>query len=78
MVRTKEDIDSGSTYKRQTNKVGLQDGVLADPTGYTTDFDLYCGATEQYSQHGQSYDVVMKLCNLTNSKLTTCIVTTST
>ena len=37
--------------------------ILADPTGYTCDFNLYCGRhrTTPLSEHGLSYDVVMEL-----------------
>ena len=37
--------------------------ILADPTGYTCDFNVYCGRhrTAPLSEHGLSYDVVMEL-----------------
>ena len=43
-------------------KFGIELWVLVNSkTGYTFDFDVYIGTTEQKSQHGLGYDVVMKL-----------------
>ena len=38
--------------------MGIQ---VLDPTGYTIDFNLYTGKEEDRTDHGVSYDVVMKL-----------------
>ena len=43
-------------------KWGFKYWVLADPSGYIVDFNLYCGARGQsISPNGLSYDVVMQL-----------------
>ena len=35
--------------------------VVADMSGYTIDFNVYTGNSEQYSDYDLSHDVVMKL-----------------
>ena len=44
---------------------GFKYWVLADPTGYTVDFNIYCGSTsEESSGQGLGYNVVRKLTTL--------------
>ena len=64
MVKSKARTHFRQYIRNKPTKWGFKYWVLADPTGYTVDFDLYCGqhCTDQLSGHGLSYDVVMELC----------------
>ena len=63
MVKSKARTHFTQYIRNKPTKWGFKYWVLADPTGYTVDFDLYCGQhrTNQLSGHGLSYDVVMEL-----------------
>ena len=58
MVKSKARSHFRQYIRNKPTKWGFKYWVLSDPTGYTVDFDLYCGA-----QRGQpiSFDVVMQL-----------------
>ena len=63
MVKSKARSHFRQYIRNKPTKWGFKYWVLADPTGYTLDFDLYCGGrrTTAISEHGLSYDVVMEL-----------------
>ena len=50
-----------TVHQRQTNKIGFKYRVLADPTSYTIDINIYYGATEGTAEKGLAYKVVMDL-----------------
>ena len=47
--------------KDKPTKWGFNVWVIADMSGYTTDFNVYTGKFEQYSDYGLSHNVVIKL-----------------
>ena len=63
MVKSKARSHFRQYMKDKPTKWGFKIWVLADPTGYTFDFNLYCGkqATRQTSPNGLAFDVVMDL-----------------
>ena len=63
MVKSKARSHFRQYLKNKPTKWGFKYFVLADPTGYTLDFNLYCGARRSgpISEHGLCYDVVMNL-----------------
>ena len=42
-------------------KWGFKLWVISDPTGYTLDFNVYTGKSENHGQHGLAYNVVQEL-----------------
>jgi hypothetical protein len=62
MVKSKARTKFRQYIRNKPTKWGYKYWVLADPTGYTIDFDLYYGASRQSrSSHGLAYDVVSSL-----------------
>ena len=63
MVKSKARTHFRQYIRNKPTKWGFKYWVVADPTGYTLDFELYCGKqrTVPLSSHGVSYDVVMEL-----------------
>ena len=63
MVKSKAHIRFHQYIRNKPTKWGYKYWVLADPTGYTLDFDIYCGSAHQDgpSANGIAYDVVVKL-----------------
>jgi DNA excision repair protein ERCC-6 len=63
MVKNKGRHRFGQYMKSKPIKWGLKYWVLADPTGYSVDFNLYLGSAESHStsENGLAYDVVQKL-----------------
>ena len=61
MVKNKGRHRFGQYMKSKPIKWGFKYWVLADPTGYSVDFDLYLGSAESHSENGLAYDVVQKL-----------------
>ena len=63
MVKSKARTTFRQYIRNKPHKWGFKFWVLADPSGYTLDFNLYCGKkrTTPLSVHGLSYDVVMEL-----------------
>ena len=63
MVRSKARTKFRQYMKDKPTKWGFKYWVLSDPSGYTVDFDLYCGASRNTSrsEFGLGYDVVMSL-----------------
>lgn len=63
MVKSKARTSFRQYIRNKPSKWGFKFWVLADPSGYTLDFDLYCGKkrTAPLSGHGLSYDIVMEL-----------------
>ena len=55
----------GNMWKNKPTQWGFKFWVIADSTGYTTNFNLYCGKQRTdlslISGHGLSYDVVKEL-----------------
>ena len=47
--------------KDKRTKWGFKVWVVADMSGYTIDFNVYTGKSEQYSDYGLSHNVAMKL-----------------
>ena len=63
MVKSKAHIRFRQYIRNKPTKWGYKYWVLADPTGYTLDFDIYCGSAHQDgpSANGIAYDIVVKL-----------------
>ena len=62
MVKSKARTQFRQYIRNKPTKWGFKYWVLADPTGYTVDFNIYCGSTsEESSGQGLGYDVVTKL-----------------
>ena len=63
MVKSKARTRFRQYIRNKPTKWGYKYWVLADPTGYTLDFDIYCGSAHQDgpSANGIAYDVVVKL-----------------
>lgn len=59
MVKSKARCHLIQYMKNKPCKWGFKYWVIADPSGYTVDFELY---TEQKGENGLAYDVVMTLC----------------
>ena len=63
MVKSKARSHFKQYICNKPTKWGFKFWVLADPTGYTCDYNLYCGRQRSgtISENGLAYDVVMKL-----------------
>ena len=61
MVKSKARTQFRQYIRNKPTKWGYKYWVLADPTGYTVDFDIYCGTDQQSSGKGLGYDVVTTL-----------------
>ena len=63
MVKSKARTHFRQYIRNKPTKWGFKYWILADPTGYTSDFNIYCGKqrTTVLSGLGLSYDVVMEL-----------------
>ena len=63
MVKSKARTHLRQYIRNKPTKWGFKYWVLADPTGYTIDFDVYGGARQAHerSDKGLAFDVVMKL-----------------
>ena len=63
MVKSKARTHFHQYLRNKPTKWGFKFWVLADPTGYAVDFNLYCGKRRAVplSTLGLSYDVVMDL-----------------
>ena len=63
MVKSKVRTRFRQYIRNKPTKWGYKYWVLADPTGYTIDFNIYCGSSnqEESSGKGLAYDVVAKL-----------------
>ncbi len=61
MVKSKAKTSVRQYIRNKPTKWGFKYWVLADTTGYTVDFNLYCGKSTRSSGKGLSYDVVLKL-----------------
>ena len=63
MVKSKARTHFRQYIRNKPTKWGFKYWVLADPTGYTCNFDLYCGRhrIRPLSENGLSFDVVMEL-----------------
>ena len=61
MVKNKGRHRFRQYMKSKPIKWGFKYWVLADPTGYSVDFDLYLGSAEHHTDNGLAYDVVKKL-----------------
>ena len=63
MVKSKARSFFRQYIRNKPQKWGFKLWVVADPTGYTVDFDIYCGArrTTSSSGKGLAYDVVVEL-----------------
>lgn len=63
IVKSKARTHFRQYIRNKPTKWGFKYWVLADPTGYTVDFNLYCGKqrTIPLSGQGLAYDVVMEL-----------------
>ena len=63
MVKSKARTQFRQYIKNKPTKWGFKFWVLADVSGYTIDFNLYCGKNRAtpLSAHGLAYDVVMEL-----------------
>ena len=63
MVKSKARTHLRQYIRNKPTKWGFKYWVLADASGYTVDFNLYCGrkGTQQISPNGLSFDVVMEL-----------------
>ena len=63
MVKSKARSHFKQYIHNKPTKWGFKFWVLADLTGFTSDFNLYCGRhrNTQISENGMSYDVVMEL-----------------
>ena len=65
MVKSKARTRFQQYIRNKPTKWGYKYWVLADPTGYTIDFDVYGGSSqEETSGKGLAYDVVMSLTSL--------------
>ena len=65
MVKSKARTHFRQYIHNKPTKWGYKYWVLADPTGYTVDFDIYYGTstTQESSGKGLGYDIVAKLTN---------------
>ena len=65
MVKSKARTHFRQYIRNKPTKWGFKYWVLADPTGYTLDFNLYCGRHRgsPISSNGLAFDVVMELAN---------------
>ena len=63
MVKSKGRSQFRQYLPKKPIKWGFKYRVIVDTTGYTTDFDLYCGSqcSVLISNNGLAYDVVMSL-----------------
>ena len=63
MVKSKGRSQFRQYLPKKPTKWGFKYWVIADATGYTTDFDLYCGSQRRMpiSDKGLAHDVVMSL-----------------
>ena len=63
MVKSKARTQFRQYIRNKPTKWGYKYWVFADPTGYTIDFDIYCGSynQEESSGNGLAYDNVAKL-----------------
>ena len=63
MVKLKARTHFRQYLPKKPIKWGFKYWVVADPTGYTLDFDLYCGRRRisPISENGLTHDVVMDL-----------------
>ena len=62
IVKSKARTKFRQYMKDKPVKWGFKYWVLADPSGYTYDFDLYCGAAQSArSENGLAFDVVTSL-----------------
>ena len=63
MVRSKARTHFRQYIRNKPTKWGFKFWVLSDVTGYTVDFNLYCGRRDviQRSENGLAYDVVLEL-----------------
>ena len=61
MMKSKARTQFRQYIRNKPTKWGYKYWILADPTGYTVDFDIYCGTDQQSSGKGLGYDVVAKL-----------------
>ena len=63
MVKSKARTHFRQYIRNKPTKWGFKYWILTDPTGYTSDFNIYCGKqqTTVLSGLGLSYDVVMEL-----------------
>ena len=61
MVKSKARCHMIQYMKDKLTKWGFKVWVVADMSGYTIDFNIYMGKSEQYSDYGLSHNVVVKL-----------------
>lgn len=63
MVKSKARSHFRQYVRNKPTKWGFKYWVISDPTGYTLDFDLYCGKhrAQPLSSNGLTFDVVMEL-----------------
>ena len=62
MVKSKARTKFRQYLRDKPIKWGFKYWVMSDPTGYTCDFNLYCGAAQSVrSENGLGYDVVTSL-----------------
>ena len=65
MVKSKAHSHFRQYIQNKSTKWGFKYWIIADASGYTIDYDLYCGRhrANVISKHGLAYDVVMELVN---------------
>ena len=70
MVKSKARTHFRQYLPKKLIKSGFKYWVVADPTGYTLDFNLYCGRRRisPISENGLTYDVIMDLTEPFNFK----------
>ena len=62
MVKSKARTRFRQYMKNKPTKWGVKNFVISDPTGYTSDFNLYGGATQtERAEQGLAYDAVINL-----------------
>jgi hypothetical protein len=61
MVKSKARCHFIQYMRNKPTKWGFKLWVLADMTGYTVDFNIYTGNSEERSESGLSHDVVVRL-----------------
>lgn len=61
MVKSKAQTHFRQYIKDKPTKWGFKYWILADPTEYTIDFNIYHGATEGTAEKGLAYKVVTDL-----------------